>query len=73
MDSVQRIESSLEFDPRRTKGDGEAVERLKSAISGMIAASRGGLHPEPGPARQALMSIQQSYPLRPEQWSIDKQ
>ncbi|MDG4874164.1 hypothetical protein P9273_03505 [Mesorhizobium sp. WSM4935] len=73
-DVVQRIESSLEFDRGRTKADGEAVERLKSAISEMIAAFRQGLHPEPGPARRALMSIQQSverrttgvdgYPLR---------
>lgn len=39
---TERIEASLEFDPRYSKGERGAVDRLRSAISGAIADVRAG-------------------------------
>jgi len=61
---VQRIEASLEFDPRYSKSEKETVGRLKQWVSEAILAVRQGLNPQCSSIAVSLTALQGSLERR---------
>ncbi|RWC90050.1 MAG: hypothetical protein EOS32_28795 [Mesorhizobium sp.] len=71
---AQRIESSIEFDPRYSKHERETVARLKAGVSQALLAIREGREPFTS-TRQALTALQFSIERRttgPDGWPLRK-
>ncbi len=71
--AVQRIEGSLELDPRYSTSEKKLVEHIKSQVSDIIRAKREGLTPHIGSARATIGALATSIKKRttgPDGWPL---
>jgi hypothetical protein len=70
---VEKLETLLSGDPRRTKEDMQALQRLKDGITLATLSIREGMKPDTYLARIALFQIQQAIEHRttgPDGWPV---
>jgi hypothetical protein len=70
---VERLESSLDSDPRTSEYERGALARLKSSVSELIAAQRDGLNLHTSDASVAITALETSIRKRttgPDRWPL---
>lgn len=70
---VERLDSSLDSDPRTSDYERKALARLKSSVSDLIAAQRDGLNPYTSTASVQISALESSIRKRttgPDGWPL---
>jgi hypothetical protein len=73
-DLFERLESTLNRDPRQSEAEQDLLVQLRSKISDLIAANRGGLTPDVSRATAPLTALEKMIGKRttgPDGWPIE--